>query len=185
MKTLKESILSDIETNIEQGTNIVDKLAFLITLGNLIGINMNEYPEKWDAFIDTLNNQCKPIKTPNLVNNEVIIAYKENFEISDRFIGKKANKGIGTLLILYGKNLPYNDNNYIHINKFYKHDLYNSDPIYAMKLSTGVHQDSNNADYNKLIKTLKRMNLYKISGDVADKLIEISRYNRWHDKPYC
>lgn len=182
MKTLKESILSDIETNIEHGANIVNKIAFLTTLGDLIGVDMNEYPEKWDAFINMLNSQCKPVKTPELVKNEVIIAYKENFEVSDKLVGKKSNNGIGTLLILHGKNLPNNDNNYIHINKFYKHDLYNSDPIYTMKLSTCVYH---NVDCNRLIKTLKTMNLYKISGDVADKLIEISRYNSWSYKPYC
>lgn len=182
MKTLKESILSDVDTNIEQGTNIVNKIAFLTTLGDLIGVDMDEYPEKWDAFINMLNSQCKPVKTPELVKNEVIIAYKENFEVSDKLVGKKANDGIGTLLILYGKNLPYNGGNYIHIDKFYRHNLRNNNSIYTMKLSTCAYHT---VDCNRLIKTLKSMNLYKISGEVADKLIEISRYNKWSYKPYC
>lgn len=180
MKTLKESILSDVDTNIEHGTNIVNKIAFLTTLGDLIGVDMDEYPEKWDAFIDMLNGQCKPVKTSELVKNEVIIAYKENFKISNKYVGSKTNDGIGTLLILFGGSLPL----YMHIDTFYKHDLHTGNSIFTMKKSS-IIRSNDITDYNRFIRTLKKMNLYKISGDVADKLIEISRYNNWRDKPYC
>lgn len=180
MKTLKESILSDIETTIEHGTNVANKVLFLTTLGDLIDVDMNEYPEKWDAFINVLNDQCKPVKTIELSNNEVIIAYKENFKISNKYVGSKMNDGIGTLLILFGSNLPL----YVHVNTFYKHDLHTGNSIFTMKKSSNVGT-YNITEYNRFVRTLKKMNLYKISGAAADKLIELSRYNKWRDKPYC
>lgn len=183
MKTLYESLL-DTEETTKNITNTVEKQYFLYKLGDLIGVNMDDYIEKWDAFIDILKSQFQRIKEPYLTNKDIIIAYEENFELSDRFVGKKSNNGVGTLLILYGENLPYDDNNYIHIDKFYKHNLHNNDPIYTMKLSTSVYQDSYDTGYNRLIKSLKKMNLYKITGEIADKLIKISRYNDWNKKSY-
>lgn len=182
MKTLYESLL-DTETAIEKATNIVEKRYFLSVLSDLIGTDMNDYNKKWKTFINVLNSQCKPIKEPYLDKNEVIIAYKEDFKISDNLIGNKSNNGVGTLLILYGENLPDYDKNYIHVNKFYKHDLYTGNSIFTMKLSVGVYSQ-NITEYNRFIKTLKKMNLYKISGEIADKLIEISRYNDWNKKSY-
>lgn len=182
MKTLKESILSDVETTIEHGTNIVNKVSFLTSLGNLIDVDMNEYPEKWDAFINMLNTQCKPIKSFEclLSHDEVIVAYKENFKISNKYVGSKTNDGVGTLLILYGSNIPL----YVHIDTFYKHDLRAGNSIFTMKKSS-IIMSQNITDYNRFLRTTKKMNLYKISGDVANKLIELSRYNNWHNKPYC
>lgn len=181
MKTLKESILSDVETTIERGTNIVDKVSFLTALGDLIDVDMNEYPEKWDAFIDVLNNQCKPIKSFEclLSYDEVIIAYKENFKISNKYVGSKTNDGVGTLLIIFGSNVPI----CVRINTFYKHDLRAGNSIFTMKKSS-IITSHNITDYNRFLRTTKKMNLYKISGDVANKIIELSRYNNWRDKPY-
>lgn len=181
MKTLYESIL-DTETAIEKATNIVEKRYFLSILSDLIGVDMNDYDKKWKSLINTLNSLCKPIKKPYLDQNEVIIAYKENFNISNNYVGNKSNDNVGTLLILYGNMTHDVESFYIHIDKFYKHDL-KKNSIFYMK-GSGIVNSSNMDKYNKLIKTLKKMNLYKITGEVADTLIEISRYNNWGKKPY-
>lgn len=199
MKTLYESLL-DTETAIEKATNIVEKRYFLSKFCDLIDTTMSEYDKKWQDFKNILSSLCKEAKEPYFNRGEVIIAYKDNFRISKNLIGRTVKDSPGTLLLLYGMNLPNNsDNNLtdisIHIDKLYEHPLFSEDNIYTIVYSTtvGVYHKLNIRDerlnkvhmigpYDNLIKTLKKMKLYKITGDVANELIEMSRYNNFKMK---